>query len=136
MKRHTYVCLFLQSHALISGNLSSGSISTPGSITSQGPINSSNAVTATGDTTLWHGVIWTWFAPPVPCTYGGWCGNMQVGWWPAPSYWWYNTPGYSGCGGNNPSWGVNLPGYGQYQIEQSGSCGTWWRWAPGGPYGY
>ncbi len=115
--------------ASLSGNFSSGSISTPG------PINSSNAVTATGDTTLWHGVIWTWWDPPIYGASGNAFGTIGWGWWPAPSYWWRNTPGYSGCGGQNPSGGVNMP-WGTYQVWQTGSCTTWVHQVPGGPYGY
>ncbi len=106
---------------------SAGPVDSTGSITAAGP------VTATNDTALSHGVIWTYYAPQIPCAYGGWCGNLPTGWWPSPGYWWYNTPGYSGCGGNNPSMGVNLPSLQGYQVWQGGSCGGWWRWVPGAP---
>ena len=108
--------------------INSGSVNT-------GTVNSSGAVTATGDTTLWHGVIWTWWQP---MAYGA--GEnafyfMPAGWWPAPSYWWTNVPGYSGCGGQNPSGGVNMP-WGSFRVWQVGSCNNWWSYVPGGPYGY
>lgn len=116
-----------------------GPISSNGTVSSgavnSGTINASGAVTATGDTTLWHGVIWTWWQPMAYGAGGNSFYFMPAGWWPAPSYWWTNVPGYSGCGGQNPSGGVNMP-WGSFQVWQVGSCNNWWKYVPGGPYGY
>ncbi|MHB8369737.1 MAG: hypothetical protein ACYDBP_08610 [Leptospirales bacterium] len=82
---------------------------------------------ATGDTALAHGIIWQLWQP-IP-----WIPN---GWWPAPQYWWYNYPGYSGCGGQNPSAGVNTVYTGNFQVWQGGNCNNWWQKVPGGPNGW
>lgn len=128
------------SGAVGTGYISSGTINTNGNPVysgseNTGTVNASGAVTATGDTTLWHGVIWTWWQPMAYGAGGNAFYFMPAGWWPAPSYWWTNVPGYSGCGGQNPSGGVNMP-WGSFQVWQVGSCNNWWSYVPGGPYGY
>ena len=127
----------LNSNAISSaGNIDTASITSPtGTVNANANVNSSGALTATGDTTLWHGVVWTWWQPMAYGAGGNAFYFMPAGWWPAPSYWWTNVPGYSGCGGQNPSGGVNMP-WGSFQVWQVGSCNNWWSYVPGGPYGY
>ena len=110
-----------------SGGVSTGTVTGSGDANFSGNANISGNVMATGDTALAHGIIWQWWQP---------ISWIPPGWWPAPEYWWYNYPGYSGCGGNNPSAGVNTVYNGSFQVWQGGSCSNWWRVVPGGPNGW